>query len=148
MKKTGKILIIIGAVMLCAAIVFGFFIAKAMNSASTQIIGIIGGAEDSTANLINGVLFENPLFIFGSLLVTLGTPTLIAGIILLILDKKKEKELEKARAEAAAAKLARRKAAAADTTDAQSDAPANTDDTNADAQPDSADTPDEESENA
>ena len=143
MKKTGKILIIIGAAMLCAAIVFGFFIAKAMNSASTQIIGIIGGAEDSTANLINGVLFENPLFIFGSLLVTLGTPTLIAGIILLILDKKKEKELEKARAEAAAAKLARRKAADADATGAQSDAPANTDDT-----PAPADTTDENPENA
>ncbi|MBQ0109531.1 MAG: hypothetical protein KBS44_04560 [Clostridiales bacterium] len=148
MKKTGKILIIIGAAMLCAAIVFGFFIAKVMNSASTQVIGIIGGAEDSTANLIYGVLFENPLFIFGSLLVTLGTPTLIAGIILLILDKKKEKELQKALEEATAAKLARRKAADADTTDARSDAPANTDDTNADAQPDTADTPDENPENA
>ena len=136
--------------MLCAAIVFGFFIAKAMNSASTQVIGIIGGAEDSTANLINGVLFENPLFIFGSLLVTLGTPTLIAGIILLILNKKKEKELQKALEEAAAAKLARRKAADADTTDAQSDAPDAQTDAASDASdtPAHADTPDENPENA
>lgn len=136
--------------MLCAAIVFGFFIAKVMNSASTQVIGIIGGAEDSTANLINGVLFENPLFIFGSLLVTLGTPTLIAGIILLILDKKKEKELQKALEEAAAAKLARRKAADADTTDAQSDAPDAQTDAASDASnaPVTADTPDENPENA
>lgn len=116
MKKTGKILLIIGGAFLFIAIIFGciYFV-----TAENKSVSIIGGAENIvlTRKVMAIMLFQNPLIIFGSLLVTLGTPTLIAGIILLILDKKKEKELEKARAEAAAAKLAGRKAADADTTD-------------------------------